>query len=164
MKKTSLKKSLSLILCTVLIAATALFAGGCGDKNKDDTNSVVSTVSTQLEVASAEEEPQSDVTGVMVIGNGNKTFGFTVSGSDGEKKVFEVHTDQVTVGDALIEVDLIDGEQGPYGLYVKTVNGETFDYDKDGKYWAFYVNDEYALTGVESTNIEEGVEYSFRLE
>ena len=57
---------------------------------------------------------------------------------------------------------IIEGEDGPYGLYVKTVNGITLDYDKDGLYWAFYENDEYALTGVDLTKITEGQTYAFR--
>ena len=60
--------------------------------------------------------------------------------------------------------DLIDGEVGEFGLYVKTVNGITADYDKDGKYWAFYINGEYAQPGVDSIEITEGDSYSFQVE
>ena len=59
---------------------------------------------------------------------------------------------------------MIDGDESEYGLYVKTVNGITADYDTDGVYWAFYINDEYAPTGVDSTTITEGERYSFRIE
>ena len=48
--------------------------------------------------------------------------------------------------------------------YVKTVNGITADYDADGVYWAFYVNGEYAVSGVDSTPIAEGESYSFKVE
>ena len=44
---------------------------------------------------------------------------------------------------------------------VDTVNGITLDYNKDGKYWAFYINNEYAMTGVDSTPVEEGAAYAF---
>ena len=77
---------------------------------------------------------------------------------------FEIHTDQKTVGDALLEQNLIEGDESDYGLYVKTVNGITADYDTDGSYWAFYVNGEYAQTGVDSTPVEEGSTYSFKVE
>ena len=46
----------------------------------------------------------------------------------------------------------------------KTVNGMTADYDKDGVYWAFYIDGEYAMTGVDATNITEGAQYAFRME
>ena len=59
---------------------------------------------------------------------------------------------------------IIEGEQGPYGLYVKAVNGVYADYDTDGAYWAFYINGEYAETGVDMTEIDETAVYSFRYE
>ena len=69
-----------------------------------------------------------------------------------------------TVGAALLSLGLIAGEDSEYGLYVKTVNGETADYDVDGTYWAFYVNGEYAMTGVDATTLEAGAIYAFRVE
>lgn len=99
-----------------------------------------------------------------VIGEGSTVFDFTVVNMAGEEATFEVHTDKATVGDALMENGVIAGEDGEYGLYVKTVNGETVDYDKDGKYWAFYVNDEYGMTGVDATEITEGDSYAFKVE
>ena len=77
---------------------------------------------------------------------------------------FEIHTDKKTVGEALLDVGLIAGEEGEYGLFVKTVNGITVDYEEDGAYWAFYIGDEYATTGVDATDIEEGASYSFKIE
>ena len=93
-----------------------------------------------------------------------KEFAFSVMDQDGNETKFEIHTDKGTVGEALTEVGLIAGEESEYGLYVKTVNGITADYDTDGKYWAFYINDEYAQTGVDATEIKEGEGYSFRME
>ena len=77
---------------------------------------------------------------------------------------FEIHTDEKTVGAALLSLGLIAGEDSEYGLYVKTVNGVTVDYDQDGKYWAFYVDGEYAATGVDSTDITAGATYTFKAE
>ena len=91
-------------------------------------------------------------------------FLFTVVDKDGNETDFEIHTDKKTVGDALLELKLIDGDDGDYGLYVKTVNGITADYDVDKTYWAFYVNGEYATAGVDSTDIKEGASYSFKVE
>ena len=72
---------------------------------------------------------------------------------------FTVKTDKETVGAALLEHELIAGEEGQYGLYVKVVNGITADYDVDASYWAFYIDGEYATTGVDTTKITEGVTY-----
>ena len=84
--------------------------------------------------------------------------------SKGKESHFEIHTDEKTVGAALLSLGLIAGEDSEYGLYVKTVNGVTVDYDQDGKYWAFYVDDEYAATGVDSTDITAGATYTFKAE
>lgn len=150
MKKTSLFKHLSLIVCAVLIAVTALFTIGCSDikNNADDVSSA--TVSTQNE---AEQ-----------VGEGKTSFNFEVVDADKNVSTFIVYTDKTTVGDALEEAGLIAGDESEFGLYVKTVNGITCDYDKDGKYWAFYIGDEYASTGVDSTEIESGKTYSFKAE
>ena len=92
------------------------------------------------------------------FGEGAKTLTVVVKAA--EKSVtFTVNTDKNTVGEALFEHQLIDGDQAEYGLYLKVVNGITADYDVDQSYWAFYLNDEYATAGVDSTEITEGVTY-----
>ena len=92
------------------------------------------------------------------LGKGSKTVVVEVEAED-QKVTFTIHTDKETVGDALMEHDLIEGEEGAYGLYVKKVNGIVADYDVDKHYWAFYIGDDYAMTGVDGTKIEEGVTY-----
>lgn len=151
MKKTRFKRLLSFIVCSVLIAAMALFASGCSD-NKDTG----SNPSKEQDV-----NFQSEAT---VRGKGAKIFTFTVTSTDGKETVYEIHTDKATVGEALLELELIAGEEGAYGLYVKTVDGITLDYDADGMYWAFYENDTYAAKGVDSTEITEGASYAFKPE
>ena len=83
---------------------------------------------------------------------------------DGSKTAYAVSTDETTVGAALLALELIAGDEGEFGLYVKTVDGETHVYEDDGKYWAFYVNGEYAVTGVDMTDIEAGASYELRAE
>lgn len=68
------------------------------------------------------------------------------------------------MGAALLKLGVIAGDDSEYGLYVKTVNGETADYDTDGTYWGFYINGEYAMTGVDATTLEAGATYAFRVE
>lgn len=92
------------------------------------------------------------------FGEGSKTV--TVAVEMEEKSVtFTVKTDAETVGEALLEHELIAGDEGPYGLYIKTVNGVRADYDKDGFYWAFYVGEDYAMQGIELTPIDESAAY-----
>ena len=92
------------------------------------------------------------------LGEGAKTITVEVK-ADGQSVTFTVKTDKDTVGAALLEHGLIAGEEGSYGLYVKTVNGMLADYDVDQTYWAFYINGEYAMSGVDTTEIEEGATY-----
>ena len=95
---------------------------------------------------------------------GEATFTFQVVDGDGKQTDFTIQTDKATVGEALLAEGLIAGEESAYGLYVKTVNGITADYDADGTYWAFYVNGEMAPTGVDSTAVEDGAVYMFKVE
>ena len=44
-----------------------------------------------------------------------------------------------------------------------TVNGITADWDADQTYWAFYINGEYAMTGIDATEIVDGTTYSLVL-
>ena len=145
------KKLSSFILCMALIVAMALFTTGC---NGSTGNITPSGAGTEVNVRTDSNQ----------LGEGSTKFTLTVVDKEGNETQFEIHTDKETVGEALTELELIAGEESEYGLYVKTVNGITADYDKDGVYWAFYVNDEYALTGVGSTKITEGDSYSFKVE
>ena len=143
-------RQLPLILCVMMIAAMAFCTAGCNG-GKDDAASGSGT----------EGSVQADGS---VLGEGETMFTFTVVDEKGDEMEFEIHTDKKTVGEALLDVGLIAGEEGEYGLFVKTVNGITVDYEEDGAYWAFYIGDEYATTGVNATDIEEGASYSFKIE
>lgn len=145
------------IFCTLLILTVALFTTGCNGKTDYNKSSV--------SVTEASMQPDTDEpTDYKQLGEGKTKFTFSVVDAEGEETKFEIHTDKKTVGKALSELGLIEGEDSTYGLYVKTVNGITLDYDKDGKYWSFYINGEYAQTGVDSTKVTEGDDYSFKAE
>ena len=134
-------------LITVLLLVTALLLGGCS-KDEAPQNTVPVTFDT------AETD----------FGEGATAFTLEVTNLEGTTKSFTVHTDETVVGKALLSNGLIDGEDGPYGLYVKSVMGIPLDYDTDGKYWAFYVDGEYGMTGVDQTEITAGSVYAFRAE
>lgn len=140
---TRTNKLLSLILCMVLIAAMALT--GCGAKDAPAAQSTV-------------------YENGATIGEGATAFPFTVTDGEGTESTFTVLTDKTIVGEALLDAGIIAGEDGDFGLYVKTVNGITADFDVDGTYWAFYIDGEYAMTGVDATDITAGSTYSFKVE
>lgn len=150
MKKTSsLKRILSLLLCIVLIAAMALTFGAC---TADDGNDKGQNENLNVNQNVKQDEAQ------------EISFKFVVVDADGNEKEFDITTDKKTVGEALLDEGLIEGEESEYGLYVKTVDGITADYDVDGTYWAFYIDGEYASTGVDSTDAVEGATYMFKVE
>lgn len=153
MKTKIFTKKLLVPLFAVLITVIALLFAGCTNNNSnDDTTTTNPPISTTENVAPT------------TVGEGETSFKFTVVSLDGKESVFTVKTDKKTVGEALMDAKLIAGEIGEFGLYVKTVNGTTLDYDTDGKYWAFYVDGEYASSGVDSTNIEPNKTYTFKAE
>ena len=136
MKMTNTKKLLSFFLCIVLIAAMALLTTACNDPNKG-----------------GEETPETP-----------KTFTFIVVDGDGKETSFDITSSKKTVGEALLDENLIEGDNGAYGLYVKKVNGILAEYETTGTYWAFYINGEYGLTGVDKTDITDGATYTFKVE
>ncbi len=146
MTNTRVFRVLSLLACSVLIAASALLTTACNDTTQQGDSTTTAT-------ATAQE-----------VGQGATQFSFSVTDKDGMTIEYLVNTDKATVGDALQELGLIAGEEGAYGLYVKTVTGITVDYDTDGKYWAFYVNGAYASGGVDTTTITAGDAYAFKVE
>ena len=92
------------------------------------------------------------------FGEGSKTVEVEVKA--GERKVtFTICSDEQYLGDALIAYGLISGEEGAYGLYIKTVNGILADYDVDQSYWAFYKDGEYAMAGIDLTEFLDGEHY-----
>lgn len=93
---------------------------------------------------------------------GDKHFTVTVVHKDGSEKEFTYDTDEEYLGAVLQAEGLIQGEQGPYGLMISTVDGELADWNVDQGYWALYIGEEYATTGIDTTPIHDGD--AFKLE
>ena len=94
-----------------------------------------------------------------IKGEGATSFYLTVKNVDNTVTKFQINTDAATVGEALLALELIAGEDSAYGLYINTVNGITADWDTEKAYWAFYIDGEYAMTGVDTTEIVAGTTY-----
>ena len=150
-KMLNTKSILSLLVILVLIAALALTFTACEeDPNPgDEPHTEAPTIESNNGSGETEQKP---------------SFFFTVVKSDGTTKSYTVQTNKDNVGDALVAEGLISGEEGAYGWFVTTVDGEFHKWEEDGKYWAFYIDGEYAMTGVSSTPITAGATYSFKVE
>ena len=92
------------------------------------------------------------------LGEGSKTVTVKVVAED-KTVIFTVKTDADTLGAALTAVNLVEGEQGAYGLYIKKVNGIVADYDVDAHYWNLSKGGEALMTGADTTNIADGETY-----
>ena len=126
--------TLALLLCLALAACGAGSGGGIweGAKYTEDTE----------------------------LGEGAGTISFE-STAEGRTVTFTIHTNAEFLRGALEENGLIAGDESEFGLYVKTVNGMTADYDADGLYWSLYVGGEYATSGVDTTPVTDGGSYAF---
>ena len=149
MKRVRSTHWLSFLLCIVLIAAAAWVTTGCSSSGAEEEASAVGA-------AVAKDGD--------TLGTGETEFPLIIADQDGTEIRITVRTDKTVVGEALQELGLLEGEEGPYGLYVKVVNGIRADYDKDKVYWAFYVNGDYAVSGVDVTEICAGDEYALKVE
>ena len=129
-------------------------------------------ISTVVLLESCKHSKEADLQGTIAqqnavytqdktFGNGEKTVMVTVITDDNSVK-FTLNTDKDTLGDALKEYGLIEGDNGSYGLYVKKVNGIRADYDSDKAYWAFFKDGSPLEAGVDSTQINSGDSFEIR--
>ena len=96
------------------------------------------------------------------LGEGEKTVLLTVIAEE-KQVVITVKTDAETLGDALIENGLIEGEEGSWGMYVKSVDGIRADYDLDGFWWSLEADGVATTYGVDGRTLsaEKDNVYSF---
>ena len=150
------KQALCLLL-VLLLAAAALT--GC-TQNKPASTEAPKTEAPKTE-AQTQAAPEStaapagteaapaDAGKAEALGEGAVLFYLDVTDRDNVTASYAVHTDADTVGAALANLDLIHGDNGLYD----TVFGKTLDWNADHMYWAFYIDGEYAMTGLDETPI-----------
>ena len=91
---------------------------------------------------------------------GEKNITVEVVHKDESIETFTYQTDLEYLGELLLAEGLIAGEDGAYGLYITTVDGEDAIYEVDQSYWAFYQGEEYAAQGIDQTPIADGDQFS----
>ena len=91
---------------------------------------------------------------------GLKAVEVVVVHADQSEKTFSYETTEIYLGTLLLNEGLIKGEDGSYGLYIKEVDGEVADYDVNGAYWALFKGETYATTGIDTTVMEDGDQFS----
>jgi len=145
----------------LLLAVLLLFAAACSPASNAPEQQPQEQAQEQPQEPAENASTESSPTGAQDIGDGTTVFLFEVTDDKGNKSTWNVHTGETTVGEALVDAGLIDGVVSEFGLMVFSVNGLRADYDEDGAWWAFYIDGEMAMVGVDATDIEEGVIYAF---
>ena len=91
---------------------------------------------------------------------GGKSITVTVVHGDGSSKVFSYNTDAEYLGEVILAEGLVVGEEGPYGLMISAVDGETASWEENQSYWGLFIGEEYATTGADGIVLTDGGEYS----
>ena len=148
-----MKKFTAILLIFVMLASLA--ACGGNDTPTTDPSIDPSTSPSILPSADPTTPPSQDESDL------GATFTVVVTDLDGSETTIQYASEATTVGEALLAEGLIAGDQSDWGLMVTTVNGITADWATENAYWAFYINGEYAITGVDSTELTDGATYGF---
>lgn len=93
---------------------------------------------------------------------GAKAITIEVVDNNSESKVYSINTDAEYLRQAMEETKGLSfsGTESEYGMMVDTVNDVTADYNADGAYWAFYVNNEYCNYGIDTQPVKDGDAFS----
>lgn len=158
-------KKLALLL---LALAMVLSLAACGGEDANTTPAPTATENVAETPAASDGAVQEEAsvwdsaqyTEDTELGEGANTITFECTAED-RTVTFTIHTDAEYLRAALEDSGLIAGDESEFGMYVKTVNGMSADYEADGYYWSLYVDGEYATTGVDTTPVADGGSYAF---
>lgn len=136
-----MKKAIALV---ILMCFVCIFATACGKKTEEKVNLWDEAIYTEN----------------VTLGNGDKTIELEVSAED-KSVTITIKTDAENLEDALCEQKIIEGEEGPYGMYIKKVNGITADYDIDQSFWSLSQDGTPSSTGASGVEIKGGEHFEF---
>ena len=133
-----------LALMLAVLFSAAIFAG-CGN-------------GTESGAGGASDQGSSAEAG----STGAKAITLTVTHKDGSTKEFNLETTEENLGAALLAEKIISGNDGEYGLFVTTVDGETAQ-DSLRQWWCITRGGERVETGVDTTPINHGDHFELTL-
>ena len=90
---------------------------------------------------------------------GGKAITVMVVHSDGTEKTLSYSTDAEYLGEVILSQGLVEGEEGPYGLEIHSVDGEKASWEENQSYWALFVGEDYATTGADGVVLTDGGVY-----
>ncbi len=101
---------------------------------------------------------------------GEKSITIEVIGSRGNTTDYELETDAGFLKQAMDELSrngsgfIYSGSDSGYGFIVDMINGDRTKYDKDGSYWALYVNDELGQFVANLQPVADGDKFTWKYE
>ncbi len=162
-KRTNTTRAWALLLSLLLVLG--VFAG-CGTQSSSSAGSAPasSTVESTPASSAVESAPASSAGDASSVASANaaetKNITLKVVHKDGSEKEFAIETDADNLRAALEQEKLVEGDESDYGLYVKTVDGETVD-EANQEWWCLTKGGEMTTTGVDDTKIADGEAYEF---
>ena len=91
-----------------------------------------------------------------------KTVTVKVVHGDGSEKEFSYATDEAYLGAVIQAENLVEGEEGQYGLFMTSVDGEKAD-DSKQQWWCLTKGGEQVNTSADQTPIEDGDTFELTL-
>ena len=132
------KRILAFVLALMIAASAILLVSCSSEKEKETTTAPAST---------------------------EQTFAYTIHfvcvDAEGKQTTREIKTNEKFLRGALEQEKLVKGTETEYGLNISEVCGIRADWTLDGAYWAIYVGEEYAQTGVDAIELQDGATYKF---
>ncbi len=155
-----MNRKLLVLICS-LLAVLCLVCGCTQESPQNET--ATDAVSDGNLMSDGNLASDGDITTTFsdgaVLGDGDTILTVKVIDADKTESTFTVKTDADNLADALLNANLVDGDDGAYGLYIKFVNGVRADYDLDKAYWSLQKNGELLMTGSHETPIADGEQY-----
>ena len=90
--------------------------------------------------------------------DGEKAITVEVVHGDASVRTFSFRTDAEYLADALVEQEIVEDHQGPYGLYILTADGETIN-EANQEWWCLTKGGESLTTGASDTVLADGDQY-----
>ena len=99
------------------------------------------------------------------IGKGENRFFIIFEKGDDKVSKYEIRTDNLTVGEALLENKLITFTKTKKGEnYISVADGKKVNYDETNQFWAIYTNGKYLSSDPSNVAIADGDIYVMRID
>ncbi|MEY8521960.1 DUF4430 domain-containing protein [Lachnospiraceae bacterium 38-10] len=96
------------------------------------------------------------------VSEGAKSITVEVIHGDHSSKTFAYHTYREYLGEVLKDEELVTGEDGAYGMFIQSVDGETAD-ESLQEWWCITKDQKKLNTSADQTPIADGDKYELTL-